>query len=98
MKEHHRCVLDTKKIIKWGNSAGVLLPKSVLENLNLSLGKEVRFVFEAGKIYLKNASNDLHIPDYDLEELMKEYDLQQDVIDNELSYDFQPVGREIINP
>ena len=39
-----------------------------------------------------------HIPDYDLEELMKEYDLQQDVIDNELSYDFQPVGREIIEP
>lgn len=93
MKERHRCVLDTKKISKWGNSAGVLLPKVVLENLRLSIDDEVRFVFEDGKIYLENASNDLVIPDYDLEDLMKEYDLESNRAEVE---DFQPVGREII--
>ena len=93
MKEVQRCILETKKIMKWGNSAGVLLPKSVLENLNLSVGKEVRFVFEDGRIYIENASDELKIPDFDLEELMKEYDLESDRSEVE---DFQPVGREII--
>lgn len=94
MKEVQRCILETKKIMKWGNSAGVLLPKSVLENLNLSVGKEVRFVFEDGRIYLENASDELKIPDFDLKDLMKEYDLESDRSEVE---DFQPVGKEIID-
>lgn len=94
MKEVHRCILDTKKISKWGNSAGVLLPKSVLENLNLSIDKEVRFVFEDGRIYLENASDELQIPEFRLEDLMKEYDLEADRSEVE---DFEPVGREIID-
>ena len=93
MKEVQRCILETKKIMKWGNSAGVLLPKSVLESLNLSVGKEVRFVFEDGRIYLENASDDLKIPDFDLKELMKEYDLEANRSEVE---DFELVGREII--
>lgn len=93
MKEVQRCILDTKKIMKWGNSAGVLLPKSVLENLNLSVGKEVRFVFEDGRIYLENASDELKILEFRLEDLMKEYDLEANRSKVE---DFQPVGREII--
>lgn len=94
MKEVQRCILETKKIMKWGNSAGVLLPKSVLENLNLSVGKEVRFVFEDGRIYIENASDELKIPDFDLKELMKEYDLESNRSEVE---DFEPVGREIID-
>lgn len=94
MKEVQRCILETKKIMKWGNSAGVLLPKSVLENLNLSVGKEVRFVFEDGRIYIENASDELKIPDFDLKDLMKEYDLESDRSEVE---DFQPVGKEIID-
>lgn len=94
MKEVQRCILETKKIMKWGNSAGVLLPKSVLENLNLSVGKEVRFVFEDGRIYIENASDELKIPDFDLKDLMKEYDLEANRSEVE---DFQPVGREIID-
>lgn len=94
MKEVHRCILDKKKISKWGNSAGVLLPKSVLENLNLSIDKEVRFVFEDGRIYLENASDELQIPEFRLEDLMKEYDLEADRSEVE---DFEPVGREIID-
>lgn len=93
MKEVQRCILETKKIMKWCNSAGVLLPKSVLENLNLSVGKEVRFVFEDGRIYLENASDELKIPEFRLEDLMKEYDLEANRSEVE---DFQPVGREII--
>ena len=94
MKEVHRCILDKKKISKWGNSAGVLLPKSVLENLNLSIDKEVRFVFEDGRIYLENASDELQIPEFRLEDLMKEYDLESNRSEVE---DFEPVGREIID-
>lgn len=93
MKEVQRCILDKKKISKWGNSAGVLLPKSVLENLNLSIGKDVRFVFEDGRIYLENASDELQIPEFRLEDLMKEYDLEANRSEVE---DFQLVGREII--
>lgn len=93
MKEVQRCILETKKIMKWGNNAGALLPKSVLENLNLSVGKEVRFVFEDGRIYIENVSDELKIPEFRLEDLMKEYDLEANRSEVE---DFQPVGREII--
>ena len=94
MNEVQRCILDTKKISKWGNSAGVLLPKSVLENLNLSIDKEVRFVFEDGRIYLENASDELKIPEFRLEDLMKGYDLESNRSEVE---DFEPVGKEIID-
>lgn len=46
VKEHYRCSLGTKKVTKWGNSKGILLPSLVLENLNLSEGDEVEFIFE----------------------------------------------------
>lgn len=94
MKEVQRCILDTKKISKWGNSTGVLLPKSVLENLDLSVGKEVRFVFEDERIYIENASDEFKIPNFRLEDLMKEYDLEANRSEVE---DFQPVGKEIID-
>ena len=42
VKEHYRCSLGTKKVTKWGNSKGILLPSLVLENLNLSEGDAVR--------------------------------------------------------
>ena len=45
VKEHYRCSLGTKKVTKWGNSKGILLPTTVLENLNLSEGSEVEFIF-----------------------------------------------------
>lgn len=74
VKEHYRCGLGTKKVTKWGNSKGILLPTTVLENLNLSEGSEVEFIFEDGKIILRNKSEQLDIPNYDLDELLKEYE------------------------
>ncbi len=80
VKEHYRCSLGTKKVTKWGNSKGILLPSLVLENLNLSEGDEVEFIFENGKVILKNKSEQLDIPNYDLEELLDAYEpsLEQD--------------------
>lgn len=80
VKEHYRCSLGTKKVTKWGNSKGILLPSLVLENLNLSEGDEVEFIFENGKVILKNKSEQLDIPNYDLEELLDGYkpSLEQD--------------------
>lgn len=80
VKEHYRCSLGTKKVTKWGNSKGILLPSLVLENLNLSEGDEVEFIFENGKVILKNKSEQLDIPNYDLEELLDDYEpsLEQD--------------------
>lgn len=80
VKEYYRCNLGTKKVNKWGNSKGILLPSLVLENLNLSEGDEVEFIFENGKVILKNTSEQLDIPNYDLEELLDGYEpsLEQD--------------------
>ena len=78
IKEHYRCSLGTKKVTKWGNSKGILLPQMVLENLNLSEGSEVEFIFEDGKIILRNKANQLDIPNYDLDELLEGYELSGD--------------------
>lgn len=80
VKEHYRCSLGTKKVTKWGNSKGILLPTTVLENLNLSEGSEVEFLFEDGKIVLRNKSEQLDIPNYDLDELLKEYEPSSEVL------------------
>lgn len=80
VKEHYRCSLGTKKVTKWGNSKGILLPTTVLENLNLSEGSEVEFIFEDGKIVLRNKSEQLVIPNYDLDELLKGYEPLSEVL------------------
>lgn len=73
VKEHYRCNLGTKKVTEWGNSKGILLPQTVLDNLDLSDGSEVEFIFEDGKIILRNKANQLDIPNYDLDELLADY-------------------------
>lgn len=80
VKEHYRCSLGTKKVTKWGNSKGILLPTTVLDNLNLAEGSEVEFIFEDGKIILRNKSEQLVIPNYDLDELLKEYEPSSEVL------------------
>lgn len=80
VKEHYRCSLGTKKVTKWGNSKGILLPTTVLDNLNLAEGSEVEFIFEDGKIILRNKSEQLAIPNYDLDELLKEYEPSSEVL------------------
>lgn len=43
------------KLIKIGNSTGIILPKDVLAHLNLSQGDEVSVVKQADGIALKSA-------------------------------------------
>lgn len=74
VKEHYRCSLGTKKVTKWGNSKGILLPQIVLDNLNSEIGSEIEFIFEDGKVILRNKSEQLNIPNYDLEELLEGYE------------------------
>lgn len=78
VKEHYRCTLGTKKVTKWGNSRGILLPITVLDNLNLTEGSEVEFIFEDGKVILRNKANQLDIPNYDLGELLEGYEPLRD--------------------
>lgn len=81
VKEIYRCSIGTKKVTKWGNSRGILLPTVVLDNLNLSEGDEVEFIFENGKIILKNKSEQLDIPNYDLEDLLEGYEPSRELLD-----------------
>lgn len=74
VKEHYSCSLGIKKVTKWGNSRGILLPQIVLDNLNLEIGSEIEFIFEDGKVILRNKSEQLNIPNYDLEELLEGYE------------------------
>ena len=80
VKEHYRCSLGTKKVTKWGNIKGILLPTTVLDNLNLVEGSEVEFIFEDGKMVLRNKSEQLVIPNYDLDELLKGYEPLSEVL------------------
>lgn len=56
-----------------GKQQGYPLPQTVLDNLDLSDGSEVEFIFEDGKIILRNKANQLDIPNYDLDELLADY-------------------------
>ena len=78
---------EIKTVRKWGNGLGILLPKSMIDNYDL------KFVFENDKFVVENNKEVLNIPEYSLEELMKEYDLYEREV-----YDWDaltPVGREI---
>ncbi|MDP1630869.1 MAG: AbrB/MazE/SpoVT family DNA-binding domain-containing protein [Caulobacter sp.] len=45
-------------IRKIGNSAGVILPKSVLEALGAKLGDRIEFVAERGRVFLSPVAAD----------------------------------------
>ncbi|PXW71579.1 putative addiction module antidote [Blastomonas natatoria] len=49
------CMNKPLKLIKIGNSTGIILPKDVLAHLNLSQGDEVSVVKQADGIALKSA-------------------------------------------
>ena len=58
----------TAIISKWGNSQGVRLPKSVVKDLNLSIGDELKILTEGGKVILEPI---YHKKKYDIRELVK---------------------------
>lgn len=55
-------------MVKWGNGAGLLLPKSVRESLGLHVGDRVRFTVGEGEATLEPAERE-----WTLHGLMKGY-------------------------
>lgn len=91
-------IVETKRIGKWGNGLGVLLPKSVIQKLDLSAGDKIILAMENGVITLKKESDLLQIPRYNLEDLLKEYDDYQEDRDQTSKdwLDMKPVGQEVL--
>ncbi len=44
------------KVIKWGNSQGIRIPKNLLENSQIKIGEEVDITAEDGKIILESTN------------------------------------------
>ncbi|MGP0061294.1 MAG: AbrB/MazE/SpoVT family DNA-binding domain-containing protein [Beijerinckiaceae bacterium] len=57
------------QISKWGNSAGIRLPKAVTDELGLKIGQEVELVVEGGEARLKPVRK---LPFYRIEDLVAE--------------------------
>ena len=85
-----------KRVSKWGNGLGVLLPKQVVEKMELKAGDKLVLEMENGVITLKKESDVLIIPRYRLEDLLKEYeDYPNQEVDREYWKDVKPVGEEV---
>ena len=81
-----------KRVSKWGNGLGVLLPKEVVEKMELEAGDKLVLEMENGIITLKKESDVLIIPRFKLEDLLKGYEGYQ----NEKYWkDVEPVGEEV---
>lgn len=81
-----------KRVCKLGNSLGVLLPKEVIEKMELKTGDKLVLEMENDIITLKKESDVLVIPRYKLEDLLKGYEGYQN---EEYWKDVEPVGEEV---
>ena len=81
-----------KRVSKWGNGLGILLPKQVVEKMELKAGDKLVLEMENGVVTLKKESDVLVIPRYRLEDLLKEYEGYQN---EEYWKDVEPVGEEV---
>jgi antitoxin MazE len=52
--------MATTNIVRWGNSQGIRLPKSLLDSINLSDNDTVDVVAENDRIIIKKAVNRKH--------------------------------------
>ena len=85
-----------KRVSKWGNGLGVLLPKQVVEKMELKAGDKLVLEMENGVITLKKESDVLIIPRYRLEDLLKGYeDYTNQEVDREYWKDVKLVGEEV---
>jgi len=57
------------KIQKWGNSQGIRIPKSIIDQCHISVGEELIIIVDGGEITIKPASRIRG--KYDLKELIK---------------------------
>ena len=81
-----------KRVSKWGNGLGILLPKQVVEKMELKAGDKLVLEMENGAVTLKKESDVLVIPRYKLEDLLKGYEGYQN---EEYWKDVEPVGEEV---
>ena len=84
---------EVKTVRKWGNGLGILLPKSMIDNYDLKIGDDLKFIFENDKFIIENNKEVLNIPEFSLEDLMKEYEQYEREV-----YDWDtltPVGQEV---
>lgn len=85
-------IVATKRICKWGDGLGVLLPQQVVEKMELKAGDKLVLEMENEVITLKKESDVLVIPRFKLEDLLKGYDGYQN---EEYWKDVEPVGEEV---
>lgn len=81
-----------KRVSKWGNGLGILLPKQVVEKMELKAGDKLVLEMENGVVTLKKESDVLNIPRFKLEDLLKDYEGYQN---EEYWKDVEPVGKEV---
>ena len=81
-----------KRVSKWGNGLGILLPKQVVEKMELKAGDKLVLEMEDGVVTLKKESDVLIIPRFKLEDLLKDYEGYQN---KEYWKDVEPVGEEV---
>jgi len=80
-------------IRKLGNSAGIILPATLLRSLHLSVGSSVTAEQVKGKLVLTPATK----PRYSLAELMAQCDLESPPPEDAKAWsEMEPVGKEII--
>lgn len=63
------------KLVKIGNSTGVILPKTMLENLNLVAGNEIDILQDNQGITLKKEDSNFSAYVETAREIMRDYDL-----------------------
>ena len=85
-------IVAGKRVCKWGNGLGVLLPQQVIEKMELKAGDKLVLEMENGVVTLKKESDVLVIPRYKLEDLLKDYEGYQN---EEYWKDVEPVGEEV---
>ena len=81
-----------KRVSKWGNGLGILLPKQVVEKMELKAGDKLVLEMENGVVTLKKESDVLIIPRFKLKDLLKGYEGYQN---EEYWKDVEPVGEEV---
>ena len=56
---------------RWGNSAGIRLPKQVLQKLKIDINDEMDYKIEGEKIILEKVKT---LPEFTIEELFRDYE------------------------
>ena len=70
--------ITSTKILKWGNSLGMRIPKEYADNLNIAAETEVDITTKDGKLLI--SPRDPRLPrEYDLDELLSEIDPDEEL-------------------